>query len=226
MLFRALVIAGAVAFGGLAFSIATAEEAAPTAAISGVNFNEPSNGIGALTRGLGLHLAFAEPGPERSAHIVSDTSYGRDDAMHRRFEVSAISSAERSGLPVDVSVAQRATMRVTEDGDIRQSGSGAEVRIGRGLERLVTPWREATWDSPTWYLFAAGDNEQLAWTPGANGRAVSYREDRVEVGDMQVGVAMEAHGIQASLAYVQRDIQGRYGSAEENFTGVTLTWRR
>lgn len=226
MLFRALVIAGAVAFGGLAFSIATAEEtAAPVAAVSGVNFQEPKDGIGALTRGLGLRLSFSEPGPERSAHIISDSSFS--DAGQRRFELSAVSSAESTGLPVDVAVAQRATLRVTADGDLRHAGSGAEVRVGRGLERLVTPWREATWDNPTWYLFAAGDNEQLAWAPGGRGRsAVSYREDRVEIGDMQVGVAIEAHGLQASLSYVQRDIQGRYGSAEENFSGVTLTWRR
>lgn len=227
MLFRALVIAGAVAFGGLAFSIATAEETAAPAAIDGINLNEPTDGIGALTRGLGLRLAFSEPGPERSAHIAADAWDIRGDASHRRFEVSATSSAEQTGLPVDFSVAQRATMRVSEDGDMRQSGRGTEVRIGRGLARLADSLRgDSDWRNPTWYLFAAGDNEQLSWTPGAQGRSVTYREDRVEIGDMQAGVAVEAMGIQASLAYVERDIQGKYGSAEENFTGITLTWRR
>lgn len=229
MLFRALVIAGAVAFGGLAFSIATAEEAAaPAAAIDGVNLNEPNEGIGALTRGIGLRLAFTEPAPERSAQIYADASEFRAGDTHRRIEVSALSSAEQSGLPVDVSVAQRATLRVSEDGDLRHAGRGTEVRIGRGLARLANSWRDAgSWRNPTWYLFAAGDNEQLAWAPGAQGRSsVSYREDRVEIGDMQIGIAAEAMGIQASLAYVQRDIHGKYGSVDENFTGVTLTWRR
>jgi hypothetical protein len=55
---------------------------------------------------------------------------------------------------------------------------------------------------------------------------VRYREDRVRIGDMQAGFALEAGGVQAAIAYVQRDIQGRYGSAEENFTGVTVSWRR
>lgn len=228
MLLRALVIAGVVAFGGLAFSIATAEETAAPAAIDGINLNEPNEGIGALTRGLGLRLAFSEPGPERSTHIAADARDLFGDSTHRRFELSATSSAEQTGLPVDVSVAQRAAVRISADGDLRQSGGGTEVRIGRGLARLAESFRsESSWRNPTWYLFAAGDNEQLAWTPGAQGRSsVTYREDRVEIGDMQAGIAVEAMGIQASLAYVERDIRGKYGSAEENFTGVTLTWRR
>ncbi len=228
MLLRALVIAGALTCSGLAFSIAMAEEPSSSnaAALSGVNFQEPNDGLAAFSRAMGVRFALRDEPPARSAQVTSDAFADAANLDHRRFELQALTSAENSGLPVDVSLTQRATLRVSEDGDVSRSGTGAEVRVGRGLARLANSFRDANWDSPTWYFFAAGDNEQLAWAPNARGRAVSYTEDRVEIGDMQVGVAMETHGLQASIAYVQRDIQGKYGSAEENFTGVTLTWRR
>jgi hypothetical protein len=65
------------------------------------------------------------------------------------------------------------------------------------------------------------------------GQGVDMRfalQDRVEIGDMQVGITYERYGIQASLAYVEREISVRtVGSQgfkqDENFAGFTLTMR-
>ncbi len=240
MLKRAFVIAGAtLAMGLLAFNLATAEDAAAPAvqtqtsnvqAVSGVSFADASGGIAGIARSLRTTLTFSDAAPTRSAQITADAadlSQIGPSPDRRRYEV-AVGAADVAGLPVDVSVAQRTTLSISEDGDIGQAGRGAEVRVGRRLSRLVGDWETASWDKPSWYLFAASDDEAISWAPGSAGRggSIRYQEDRVEVGDMQVGVGVEAMGAQASLSYVQRDIQGRYGSAEENFTGVTLTWRR
>jgi hypothetical protein len=240
MLKRAFVIAGTtLAMGLLAFNLATAEDtAAPrgqtdqtaVTAVSGVSFADSSGGLAGIARSLRTTLTFRDVAPTRAAQIGADASdLAQIGPSHdrRRYEV-AVGAAEVGGLPVDVSLAQRTTLSISPDGDIGRTGQGAEVRVGRRLSRLVGDWETATWDKPSWYLFAASDDEAISWTPGggAGGGSIRYQEDRVEIGDMQIGVGVEAMGAQASLSYVQRDIQGRYGSAEENFTGVTLTWRR
>lgn len=88
---------------------------------------------------------------------------------------------------------------------------------------------------PRWYFFAASEDEALVWQPGQRnefgGSGSSFAlQDRVEIGDMQVGITYERYGIQASLAYVEREISVRtVGSQgfkqDENFAGFTLTMR-
>ena len=55
-------------------------------------------------------------------------------------------------------------------------------------------------------------------------------QDRVEVGDMSVGVTYERNGVQASLAYVEREEATTVGNEtfnqDQSFAGVTLTMRR
>ncbi|MGQ0534349.1 MAG: hypothetical protein ACT4OF_16910 [Caulobacteraceae bacterium] len=132
---------------------------------------------------------------------------------------------------LDVSFAQRASIGAGADGDIDRQGRGSEVRIGRGLvqERDGDPQGSST------YVFVASDNEALTWRPGQRsefgGRGSAFLlQDQVEVGDMSVGVTYENDGMQASLAYVEREESTRVGSQnfnqDESFAGVTLTMRR
>lgn len=84
-------------------------------------------------------------------------------------------------------------------------------------------------------VFVASDNEALTWQPGqrsefgGDGSGVRM-QDRVEVGDMSVGVTYERNGVQASLAYVEREEATTVGnetfSQDQSFAGVTLTMRR
>jgi hypothetical protein len=130
---------------------------------------------------------------------------------------------------LDVSFAQRASIG---EGDDNRHGRGSEVRIGRGLVQQDTDENER---GSSTYMFVASDNEALTWQPGqrseygAQGPALQL-QDRVEVGDMSVGVTYERNGVQASLAYVEREEATTVGtetfSQDESFTGLTVTMRR
>ncbi|MGD9981578.1 MAG: hypothetical protein AB7H66_07265 [Hyphomonadaceae bacterium] len=132
---------------------------------------------------------------------------------------------------LDVSFAHRASIGSGAEGDIDRQGRGSEVRIGRNLVEE----REGRRQGASTYLFVASDNEALTWQPGQRsdfgGRGAAFTlQDQVEVGDMSVGVTYENHGVQASLAYVEREESVTVGhqgfSQDENFAGITVTMRR
>ncbi len=146
----------------------------------------------------------------------------------RRLELEVAAGGRNS--PVDVSVAQRATLNADDDTDRR--GSGSELRVGRG----IVDRREGGVE-PSVYMFVASEDEALTWQPGGGRSEFGGRgggglalEDRVEVGDMAAGVTYERNGVQASLAYVEREESTRVGresyTQEQAVTGVTLTMRR
>ncbi len=130
---------------------------------------------------------------------------------------------------LDVSFAQRASLG-GENGDRR--GRGSEVRIGRGLVQEDSTNNQR---GSSTYVFVASDDEALTWQPGQRsefgGQGPSLQlQDRVEVGDMSVGVTYERNGVQASLAYVEREESTTIGretyNQNESFTGLTVTMRR
>lgn len=133
---------------------------------------------------------------------------------------------------LDVSFAQRASLGAGPDGDVDRAGRGSEVRIGRGL---VQDENQGNQRGPSTYIFVASDDEALTWQPGQRsefgGQGGGVRmQDRVEVGDMSVGVTYERNGVQASLAYVEREEATTVGNEtfnqDQSFAGVTLTMRR
>ena len=117
-----------------------------------------------------------------------------------------------------------------EGGEVRSLGG--EVRFGQRLENLVRSFdsKGATWDRPSWYFFAATDGSALTWTPealaGAARRGVRLQEERVVVGDAQIGVSVEARGLQASFGFTNREITNGKETVDENFVGASLTMRR
>lgn len=133
---------------------------------------------------------------------------------------------------LDVSFAQRASLGAGADGDIDRAGRGSEVRIGRGL---VGQDNDQNQQGSSTYMFVASDDEALTWQPGQRSefgnRGPSLQlQDRVQVGDMSVGVTYERNGVQASLAYVEREEATTVGTQtfnqNESFTGLTVTMRR
>ncbi|MGD9967741.1 MAG: hypothetical protein AB7T59_14565 [Hyphomonadaceae bacterium] len=225
MLLRKLVVVGLVGFVSFAANIATAQDAvAPGAyAIDGVDLADPADlfahrfqfNVGDGQASRFSSFAPAEPG-------------GRADAS-ARYELELVASA-RYGF--DVSFAQRGGLGFNDQGDVERQSRASELRLGRGLrgiEREDQPSAE-----PTWYFFAASEDEALVWRPGARsdfgGSGASFAlQDQVEIGDLQVGITYERYGIQASLAYVEREFSVRSGSQsfkqDENFAGLTLTMR-
>lgn len=136
------------------------------------------------------------------------------------------------GGDLDVSFAQRASLGAGADGNIDSAGRGSEVRIGRGL---VAQDNDNNQQGSSTYMFVASDNEALTWQPGQRsdfgGQGPSLQlQDRVQVGDMSVGVTYERNGVQASLAYVEREEATTVGTQtfnqNESFTGLTVTMRR
>ena len=215
----ALVASSALAVTAL--SVAAAQEAL---APGSIDFTDPAAALSqpetppvAVDVRDGLRPRFAAP------------ALTNDHEEPRRLELELAAGGGDS--PVDVAIAQRATLGANANGDLDRSGRGAEVRIGQGLiER-----RDAHGDNRSVYMFVASEDEALTWQPGArsefggNGSSVAL-QDRVEVGDLSAGVTYERNGIQASLAYVEREESTRVGrenyNQDQSFTGVTVTMRR
>lgn len=151
-----------------------------------------------------------------------------DNALsdRRAVELEISAGHDLTGIPVDVSIAQRASFAANEDGDINRHSRGSEVRIGRALG---DPNSGMTSAEGRVYVFAASDNEALTWRPGQDANNFSLERDTVQVGDRQAGVTYQRGRMQASIAYVEREISARVGRTEhsdnEQFAGFTLTMK-
>lgn len=220
---RAVVVAGgALAVAALGVSIAGAQEATP-GALSSVNFHEPQQGE---VQGPTLDLAVR---PDPNARFATVTQPHPDGEPTHTGEVAL--TAGGGDAPLDISLAQRAAFGSDANGDLNHRGHGSEVRVGRNLVRQRQTSQST---EPSVYAFVASDDQALTWQPGARsdfggaGSTVAM-QDRVEVGDMSAGVTYERSGVQASLAYVQREERARVGnrnfSQDQSFAGVTVTMR-
>lgn len=214
----ALLASGALAVTLVGAGFALAQESAP----AGVDFSDPAN---LAPENPALNLTVRE---DAAVRFPTNTQSELPSVQGpRRLELELAAGGGDS--PVDVSVAQRASIGADENGDLDRRGSGSELRIGRGLVDRA----ERTDGSV--YAFVASDNEALTWRPGARsefgGRGDSWAlQEQVEIGDMSAGVTYERNGVQASLAYVEREESTQIGvesfSQDQSFTGVTVTMRR
>jgi hypothetical protein len=212
-------VGSALAATALGVSLAVAQEGPPVP-VSFEDSAAPLEGDPAINLEIHDNAArFAPVNPYQSA----------DAERPRRLELELAAGGGDS--PIDISVAQRASLGANADGEIDREGRGSELRVGQGL----VDRREGNSSQPSLYMFVASDDEALTWQPGSRsefgGRGSSLAlQDRVEVGDMSAGVTYERNGIQASLAYVEREESTRVGNQnftqEEAFTGVTVTMRR
>ena len=217
---KALLAGTALAATLLGASIAGAQEGPPVP----VSFHDPVAALGEENAAPAINVTTQRNIAPRFA--LTQASDGAP--APRRLELQVAAGGGNS--PVDVSLAQRATVNADDDADRR--GSGSELRVGRGLVER----REGS-QEPSVYMFVASDDEALTWQPGGSRSEFGGRsggglslEDRVEVGDMSAGVTYERNGVQASLAYVEREESTRVGrenyTQEQAFTGVTVTMRR
>lgn len=211
---------GAIAALLLGVSLASAQEAAPS-----VDFTDPH--APAARQGPALNLDVRNDGAERFAQI-NPVNRGEPEGP-RRFEMSL--TAGGGDAPLDVSIAQRAAIGADANGDLSHRGSGQEVRVGRNL---VREGRDRSGERPSVYAFVSSEDQALTWQPGTrsefggSGSSLAL-EERAEIGDMAAGVTYERDGVQASLAYVEREQSTRIGrqtfNQDQNFAGVTVTMR-
>jgi hypothetical protein len=174
-----------------------------------------------------LDLNIREDGRARFANFNNNYADHADVDQDRRtieFELGA--DHDLTGIPLDVSIAQRASFGANDAGDINRHSRGSEVRIGRALG---DPNSGMSSSEARIYVFAATDNEALTWRPGQDSNNFSLERDTVQVGDRQAGVTYQRGRMQASVAYVEREISARVGrhshSDNEQFAGVTLTMK-
>lgn len=216
----ALLASGMLAAGMISASVADAQEGPP----SPVSFEDPTLLVSPTT----FDVSVRDDGSQRFAAASQSEGQG---PRPRRLELEVAAGSADS--PVEISLAQRATLGADANGDVDRQGSGSEVRIGRGLVRDERD-RESGGGRSV-YMFVASDNEALTWQPGSRdefgGRGPALAlEDRVEIGDMSAGVTYERDGIQASLAYVEREESTQIGTQsfqqDTSFTGLTVTMRR
>jgi hypothetical protein len=198
-------------------ALAHAEEASPLS----VNLTDPDHVLDRhieVTNDDHAQHRFAQliPAPDQA-----DASNAAGGEAQRQLQIEV--PIKSDALPFDVSLTQRASFGADAHGDLNQQGHGSEGRVGRALGE---PSRRDD-NAPTHriYAFAASDHEALTWTPGH----IALQQDRIQVGDRQAGVTYEHGNVQASVAYVEREISATVGrttaSQNENFTGVTLTMR-
>lgn len=203
------------------------------------NFAPSEDGAGfdaaASFRAPSLNIAPEErPDPyqyDTTGARYADTHGIGPQTRNINLEYTISAPARATGLNLDVAVAPRAGLSIgPEGGEVRSVGG--EVRLGQRLENMVRSFdsKGATWDRPSWYFFAATDGSALTWTPeamaGAARRGVRLQEERVVVGDAQIGVSMEARGLQASFGFTNREITNGKETIDENFVGASLTMRR
>ena len=224
-----LLASGALAASALLCS-AVAQEAALSASASAenqtnqVDFSDPE---APLPDGAQLDLSVRNDPAARFAPFDDAGQAGAE--AQRRLEFAL--AAGGGDAPLDISIAQRASLGADRNGDVDRQGRGSEVRVGRGL---VDERRDGARNST--YVFVASDNEALTWQPGmrsdfgGQGSSFALQGDRVEVGDLSAGVTWERDGVQTSLAYVEREQSTHVGnqsfSQDESFAGVTVTMRR
>ena len=210
---------------GDAGAAALADGAPSESPIYAISFEDPARAFEASNarNDLAIELAVARNGHKSPFGLRREQSMA---GPRREFALELAAGREQTGLGLDVSVQRRASFDAEATGDIEHAGGGSELRLGRFFSTDKLP------DAPTWYMFAASDDEALTWRPGgvhgANGAGAFSLQDRVEIGDMQAGVTYQNGPMQASIAYVERDVSVQTGignsiSRAERFTGVTLT---
>ena len=222
-LMASVMVVGFAGHGLLAVSSARAQEA------PGVSFiDHPAAAFGQDA------TVSAAPSSEDHASRFAALSPTGDAALDaqaedpRAMELEVSQPINLNGVPLDVSVAQRASFTADRGGDLNRRGHGSEVRVSRALGE--PSGRRANSQEHRVYMFAASDDEALTWQPtGETQRGIALQGDRVEVGDRSAGVTYERNGVQASIAYVEREVSATVGrdtvSQNENFAGVTVTMR-
>ncbi len=222
---RRLIFAGIASQALFAVSVARAEPPSPDLS---ENPSAPSSD------GAGLSLSFSDTAASTPGRLnIAPARATAGEQGPRRFGFVLTANGGVGGAPLGLSVERHVTVDEADAPQTQRSGSGAEVRFGGAIADLRGEGGAGSGDS-NWYVFAASDDEAVTWRPGArasdsDGASLSL-QDRVEIGDLQAGVTLETNGVQASLAYVEREVSARMGSRtvteDQSFTGITLTMRR
>ena len=221
----AMLLGGALVAGLAGSQPARSQEIANATPLGAVSFTDSTNHLGANAPRLDLRLRSADDAhlSEINRFTTRDADIEHNDRRALEFELGA--PHDLTGMPLDFAITQRAAFNAGEDGDINRHSQGSEVRIGRAIG---DPHSGMTESQSRIYMFAASDNEALTWRPGQDNHFTLDR-DTVQVGDRQAGITYQRGPMQASIAYVEREISAQVGTTShsdtEQFAGFTFTMK-
>lgn len=162
-----------------------------------------------------------------NAQRLSGPNYSRE-AVNAELSFSAPS--EFTGLSFDIGVVPRASL--ASEGDFSVRRIGAEFRLGQDIDQ-----RGNNLGLPSWYIFAGADGEAVIFNNntgqlGLNLGVVDGLQlrDQVTVGDIQAGLNVRHFGTNFAFSYIRREVEYELGAdrtqRDEDFGGITLSWRR
>lgn len=135
---------------------------------------------------------------------------------------------EATGLGFDIGVVPSASY--AEEGDFSVRRIGAEFRFGQDIDQ-----RGSNRGLPSWYFFAGADGEAVIFNNGTAGRGFGLIDglqlrDQVTVGDIQAGLNINRYGTNFAINYIRREVEFELDAQsvkrDEDFGGISLTWRR
>lgn len=143
-------------------------------------------------------------------------------------EISFAAPRSVTGLNFDIGLVPSASF--AEEGNFATRRIGAEFRFGRDIDQ-----RGSNAGLPGWYFFAGADGEAVIFNnaTASNGfglvNGIQLR-DQVTVGDIQAGLNVRRYGTNLAINYIRREVEYELNSEvfrrNEDFGGITLTWRR
>lgn len=162
-----------------------------------------------------------------SAQRLVPGRYEEREELDAEFALAA--PRELTGFGFDIGVAPRASYATEGDFSVRRIG--AEFRFGQDIDQ-----RGSDAGLPSWYFFAGANGEAIIFNNGAAGSGLSLMNglqlrDQVTVGDIQAGLSVKRFGTNFGISYIRREVEFDLNDAEsiqrnEDFGGITLTWRR
>ena len=131
------------------------------------------------------------------------------DVSYRRDWVAATG---RTASGLEVSLTPHAGLG-TQDGS-PLAEAGATLRIGQGLDRLVSNGREAFGERPRWYVYAAGSKRAVGYNfartrDGDYARSGVSHDSGAYIGDASIGVAYRKGPIHTSFGLAYREIEAK-----------------
>jgi len=155
-------------------------------------------------------------------------SFGTLGQQRYDAEFSFAAPREATGLNFDIGLVPSASY--AQEGDFSVRRVGAEFRLGQDIDQ-----RGNSRGLPSWYFFAGADGEAVIFNNASAGSGIGLvngiqLRDQVTVGDIQAGVNVRGYGTNFAFNYIRREVEYELNSEtvqrNEDFGGITLTWRR
>lgn len=191
----------------------------------------PTSGLSReRVNGLGLDEWTSSPALNavRGSLAVQRQSYGTLGQESYNAEFTFAAPSAKTGLNFDLGLVP--SLGYAQEGDFIVRRVGAEFRFGQDIDQ-----RGNYNGLPSWYFFAGADGEAVIFNNSTAGNGLGLIDglqlrDQVTVGDIQAGLNLRYGGTNVAFNYIRREVEYEFNSEnirrDEDFGGITFTWRR